>query len=57
MDRVNVGKTIMSQHELDSIKMNPASSKEQINLLCDFALAMREGQISYGNQGSGYESQ
>ena len=39
MDRVNVGKTIMSQHELDSIKSNPCNSKEQINILCDMALA------------------
>lgn len=28
MNRVDVGKTIMSQHELETIKMNPGNSKE-----------------------------
>ena len=62
-DRVNVGKTIMSQHELDAIKMNPtaasSNNKEQINLVCDLAMAtvnMRDNK-SYGKSANNsYES-
>lgn len=43
MNRVDVGKTIMSQNELESIQMKPANSTDQINLVCDFALANTNG--------------
>ena len=43
MNRVDVGKTIMSQNELESIQMNPANSTDQINLVCDLALATANG--------------
>ena len=38
LNRIHVGKTIMSQHELESFQESQYASKDQINLLCDLAM-------------------